>query len=114
MNLVYGGGTVGIMGEVAKTLVSLSGPEAVHGIIPEALMRFERKFDEIGKGLRKAQEAFDTANTHLGNYGSSVVRLIGDEEGVEELASDRATATVRIESTQITAQLELDGEPLKN
>lgn len=48
MNLVYGGGTVGIMGEVAKTLVSLSGPEAVHGIIPEALMRFERKFDENG------------------------------------------------------------------
>ena len=48
MNLVYGGGTVGIMGEVAKTLVSLSGPDAVHGIIPEALMRFERKFDENG------------------------------------------------------------------
>lgn len=48
MNLVYGGGTVGIMGEVAKTLVSLSGPDSVHGIIPEALMRFERKFDENG------------------------------------------------------------------
>lgn len=48
MNLVYGGGTVGIMGEVAKTLVSLSGPDAVHGIIPAALMKFERKFDENG------------------------------------------------------------------
>jgi uncharacterized protein (TIGR00730 family) len=48
MNLVYGGGTVGIMGEVAKTLVSLSGPDSVHGIIPEALMRFERKFDSNG------------------------------------------------------------------
>ncbi|KAK0720665.1 hypothetical protein B0H67DRAFT_643890 [Lasiosphaeris hirsuta] len=40
--LVYGGGTVGLMGEVAKTLVSLSGPDAVHGIIPEALVRYER------------------------------------------------------------------------
>jgi uncharacterized protein (TIGR00730 family) len=30
------------MGEVAKTLVSLSGPDAVHGIIPEALVRYER------------------------------------------------------------------------
>lgn len=30
------------MGEVAKTLVSLSGPDSVHGIIPEALMRYER------------------------------------------------------------------------
>ncbi|KAK0635293.1 hypothetical protein B0T17DRAFT_482463 [Bombardia bombarda] len=40
--LVYGGGTVGLMGEVAKTLVSLSGPDAVHGVIPEALVRYER------------------------------------------------------------------------
>lgn len=30
------------MGELAKTLVSLSGPQAVHGIIPEALVRYER------------------------------------------------------------------------
>jgi len=42
IELVYGGGTVGLMGEVAKTLVSLSGPDAVHGIIPEALVRYER------------------------------------------------------------------------
>ncbi|KAK4168947.1 hypothetical protein QBC43DRAFT_83276 [Cladorrhinum sp. PSN259] len=42
IGLVYGGGTVGLMGEVAKTLVSLSGPESVHGIIPEALVRYER------------------------------------------------------------------------
>lgn len=30
------------MGEIAKTLVSLSGPDAVHGIIPEPLVRYER------------------------------------------------------------------------
>ncbi|KAI2633852.1 hypothetical protein GGS21DRAFT_518957 [Xylaria nigripes] len=40
--LVYGGGTVGLMGEVAKTIVSMNGPSAVHGIIPEALVRWER------------------------------------------------------------------------
>ncbi|KAK3308637.1 uncharacterized protein B0T15DRAFT_113405 [Chaetomium strumarium] len=40
--LVYGGGTVGLMGEIAKTLVALSGPDSVHGIIPEALVRYER------------------------------------------------------------------------
>jgi uncharacterized protein (TIGR00730 family) len=33
---------VGLMGEVAKTLVSLSGPDSVHGIIPKALVRYER------------------------------------------------------------------------
>ncbi|KIW96811.1 uncharacterized protein Z519_02202 [Cladophialophora bantiana CBS 173.52] len=40
--LVYGGGTMGIMGELAKTLVSLSGPQSVHGIIPRALIRSEQ------------------------------------------------------------------------
>jgi uncharacterized protein (TIGR00730 family) len=41
-NTVYGGGTVGLMGEVAKTLVSINGPDSVHGIIPEALVKYER------------------------------------------------------------------------
>jgi len=45
MSLVYGGGTVGIMGEIARTLVSLSGPESVHGIIPAPLVRFEQGHD---------------------------------------------------------------------
>lgn len=35
--LVYGGGRTGLMGEIARTLVSLAGPESVHGIIPRAL-----------------------------------------------------------------------------
>ena len=39
---------------------------------------FEKKFEDVGKGLKKAQEAFDTAHTHLGHYGSSVHRLTGD------------------------------------
>lgn len=39
---VYGGGTIGLMGEIAKTLVALSGPDSVHGIIPEPLVRYER------------------------------------------------------------------------
>ena len=33
------------MGEVAKTLVSLSGPESVHGIIPEKLIKREKGYD---------------------------------------------------------------------
>ncbi|KZM21333.1 hypothetical protein ST47_g7521 [Ascochyta rabiei] len=40
--LVYGGGTVGLMGEVARTLVALSGPSAVHGIIPAPLVALEQ------------------------------------------------------------------------
>ena len=41
--LVFGGGTLGIMGEVARSLVALSGPESVHGIIPEPLVKYERQ-----------------------------------------------------------------------
>ncbi|KAF2736810.1 lysine decarboxylase-like protein-like protein [Polyplosphaeria fusca] len=43
--LVYGGGTVGLMGEVARTLVSISGPGSVHGIIPEPLVKYEQNHD---------------------------------------------------------------------
>lgn len=50
IKLVYGGGTVGVMGELARTLVSLSGPEAVHGVIPRALLRYERNYVENGAG----------------------------------------------------------------
>ncbi len=34
---------MGLMGEIARTLVSLSGPESVHGIIPDALIQFEQE-----------------------------------------------------------------------
>ncbi|KAF4463128.1 Lysine decarboxylase [Fusarium albosuccineum] len=46
VHLVYGGGTVGMMGELAKTLVQLSGPEAVHGVIPKALIQVEEGYQE--------------------------------------------------------------------
>ncbi|KAH6655322.1 hypothetical protein BKA67DRAFT_534252 [Truncatella angustata] len=49
ISLVYGGGTVGLMGEVAKTIVAISGPDAVHGIIPAALVKFERDSTYAGK-----------------------------------------------------------------
>ena len=39
---------------------------------------FEKRFEDLGKSLRKAQEAFETANSHLGHYESSVYRLVGE------------------------------------
>ena len=42
ISLIYGGGTVGLMGEVARTLVTLKGPESVHGVIPAPLVKYER------------------------------------------------------------------------
>lgn len=51
------------MGEVARTLVSLSGPQAVHGIIPEALIQYE-------------QEGRPTA----GNAATTDAKLLKNEE----------------------------------
>ncbi len=51
---------------------------------------FETRFEEVGKGLKKAQEAFETASTHLGNYESTVYRLMGETAALEEVVSDGA------------------------
>lgn len=40
---------------------------------------FQKKFDDVGKGLDKAQTAFHTAATHLGHYSTSVIRLTGEQ-----------------------------------
>lgn len=39
---------------------------------------FERKFEEVGKGLQKAQDAYQTATTHLTHFSNRVVRLTGE------------------------------------
>ncbi|KAK0626647.1 lysine decarboxylase family [Immersiella caudata] len=101
--LVYGGGTVGIMGEIARTLVSLSGPDSVHGIIPEALIRYERgnsSVDEKGPpGLPDEQtwgrttvvkdmhtrKAMMAQEVLAGGPGSGFIALSGGYGTVEEL-----------------------------
>lgn len=67
ISLVYGGGTDGVMGELAKTLVSLSGKDAVHGVIPEALLKYERKYG--AEGIDAAAQAQLDENT----YGRTTV-----------------------------------------
>jgi DNA recombination protein RmuC len=39
---------------------------------------FQRQFEEIGSRLEKAQQAFNTASTHLTRYSGAVVRLTGE------------------------------------
>ncbi|GAB7340729.1 hypothetical protein MBLNU457_7110t1 [Dothideomycetes sp. NU457] len=101
ISLVYGGGTVGIMGELAKELVRLSGTQAVHGIIPEALLRFERDY-EPGQNASKTidEKLFGRttvvpdmhARKHMmaqevihGGDGSGFVALSGGYGTLEEL-----------------------------
>lgn len=51
------------MGEIAKTLVSLSGPDAVHGVIPEALLRYER--GNTTNGEKEQQETVEDVTKDL-------------------------------------------------
>lgn len=92
MHLVYGGGTVGMMGELAKTLVSLSGPEAVHGIMPESLMELERNSDDektFGRVTIVAdmhtRKRMMTREVIEGGPGSGFVALSGGYGTMEEL-----------------------------
>gem|GEM_PF-260346 len=39
---------------------------------------FQKKFEEVGKGLEKAQEAYGTASGHLNRYANRVVALTGE------------------------------------
>ena len=52
------------MGEIARTLVSLSGVEAVHGVIPEALIKYEQE----GGSTTDAKNTIDE-----GIYGRTTV-----------------------------------------
>lgn len=57
VHLVYGGGTNGLMGELARTLVSLSGPQAVHGVIPRALIKVEDGYKNSAEPTPTESEA---------------------------------------------------------
>lgn len=63
VHLVYGGGTGGLMGEMARTLVSLSGPQAVYGVIPRALVKVEPGYDKE-QGSAPNATTMTAAKTH--------------------------------------------------
>ena len=46
---------------------------------------FERKFEDVGKSITKAQESYHTASTHIGRYSTSVNRLTGESCPIEEI-----------------------------
>lgn len=94
---MYGAGTTGVMGQIAKTLVSLSGPQSVHGVIPEALMKYEQH-DASTEAKREAEYGQMTVVPDMhtrkrlmvekviqGGPGSGFVALSGGFGTMEEL-----------------------------
>ncbi len=94
IQLVYGGGTKGLMGEIARTLVSLSGPNAVHGIIPRALVSVEPGYKS--KNQEKTPSTSSAAST-AGGGGKEAERVVDDsgasssEFGLTTIVADMHT-----------------------
>ncbi|KAK2035492.1 hypothetical protein LX32DRAFT_700290 [Colletotrichum zoysiae] len=87
-SLIYGGGTLGLMGILAKSLVRLSGPELVHGVIPEALVRTERgvvKPDTLQYGRTTLVQDMHERKALMASKADAFVALPGGYGTVEEL-----------------------------
>ncbi|KAK7423052.1 hypothetical protein QQZ08_009219 [Neonectria magnoliae] len=87
-SLIYGGGALGLMGNLAKNLVQLSGPEAVHGVIPEALIRTERgvvKPEVVEYGKTTVVHSMHERKAFMASEADAFVALPGGYGTVEEL-----------------------------
>lgn len=71
--LVYGGGTRGLMGEIAREMVSLSGPTAVQGFIPDALIAKHPEAGAVSAGTSKQAERQISAVDTQNNFGNLTV-----------------------------------------
>ena len=90
VQLVYGGGTNGLMGELARTLVSLSGPQAVHGVIPRALVKVEPGYDKEPGKVTKAATMTAKAHERITKDGDVTV-LEESEYGTTTIVEDMHT-----------------------
>lgn len=85
-SLVYGGGTVGLMGETAKSCVA-HGCD-VHGIIPKALMRIERESGvppQSEYGRTTVVKDMHTRKSAMAKEANAFVALPGGLGTAEEL-----------------------------
>lgn len=104
VHLVYGGGTHGLMGAVAKELVRLSGPQAVHGIIPKALVKFKQEEAQDNSGEEdKVQEG--AGKTHERTVTDKRTELNETEYGLTTIVPDMHTRK-RLMATKV-----LEGGP---
>lgn len=73
MTLIYGGGGVGLMGEVARAAVEAGG--RVRGVIPEFLTRIERPYDALTE--LEVTASMHTRKTRMYELADAFVTLSG-------------------------------------
>ena len=93
--LIYGAGTTGIMGALAKNLVHKSGPQSVHGIIPHSFLKIERPLpttdetSEEGPGKDAVSQSAATTTSAFGRT-THVADLPARKKMMCELISEGA------------------------
>lgn len=87
-SLVYGGGTTGLMGSVARGAMGPEKKGRVHGVIPDALVAKERS----GAGAAAGNAA--AGNASAGN--AALAKKVGDDpvDGTTEISEDFGETTV--------------------
>jgi uncharacterized protein (TIGR00730 family) len=107
-----------MMGEVARTLVSLSGPQSVHGVIPRALIRVDPKYVQSAKeaeqnnsgsdgpdGSKGAERGMSAEQLQNLDSGEQAGLLQDDEYGLTTVVTDMHTRKRKL------AQMVMDGGP---
>ncbi|KAL2863014.1 LOG family protein [Aspergillus lucknowensis] len=91
IQLVYGGGTKGLMGEIARTLVKLSGPSAVHGVIPRALVRVEPGYNNSNNSSGQDEASGGGGG---GGGGKEAERVVTGSDGGAQSSSEYGITTI--------------------
>lgn len=91
-SLVYGGGTRGLMGLLASTVVSSRGAQAVHGIIPNAMVKTE-------SGIRIPEESRFGRTTVVSTMHERKFRMMQEADAFVALPGGYGTMEELFEMT---------------
>lgn len=83
--LVYGGGTTGLMGTVARAAMGANNDGKVHGIIPDALVSKERKEDTRTNTRNNNNDCYST---------ETEITRIEDHSGTTNISKDYGETTI--------------------
>lgn len=94
--LVYGGGTTGLMGEIARSTMGKEVDGFVHGIIPDALVSKERDSDKTVADIN--DEIKQSVDNHKGltplSHEYGVTTIVPDMHSRKRMMADESDAFV--------------------
>lgn len=90
--LVYGGGTTGLMGAVAKSCYDNEG--YVHGVIPSALVSKERSVETFNEEIKKSVDNHTGVTPISEGYGKTTI--VPDMHTRKQLMGEEAAAFIAL------------------